>query len=401
MSTDTSSSAPSLQHDDFLVTTTGGSMVSSIAWAEPPNIPPILSYTTWDGTSSLWSLQTTTDSQGIVTNVSSSKIWELPAPQNTTTPFSMNVSASAPVSNRLHMSENAPRTGLFANPTLSLGQSQDNYPILCSTLTSDGQLYIGGCSNYVYKYNVAAGETTRNLVAQHEHPIRRLAFISQVGLLATGGWDSRVRFWDLRQQRPTHEIKCPGPVHDMDFSLAPKAAILCSRKILLYDMMSMSVVNEMDPYHAVRHQMRCVSIAPTGESITVGSIDGRVMVKSVDANNEKKTFSFRAHSDPGRGEGVYPVNDVMYHPLGTLLSVGSDGVIKIWDVEERKEISSFRIGYLPIPCASLNNNGIMLAYALSYDWSRGSQHYSNSRTGGVVVKALNPKYVGKFSATGK
>ena len=399
MSTD-ASSAPATQSDDFLITTTGGSMVSSLCFAEPPGMPSVMAYTTWDGSASVWSLSTTTNSLGVVTSLTPSPLWELPTPTGSspsnTELLSTPLSSSPSVPSSLPSTVSSTLGATTPPPTPSPSPSPS--PLLCSTLTPAGHLYLGGCSHYVHQYNLGAPDCTPTVVAQHDAPVRSLAWIPQVGLLVTAGWDALVRFWDTRQSRPTAEVRCPGPIHGMDFSLAPKAAILCARRVLLYNMVSMGIAAELEPYTAVRHQMRCVALSRDGEAVAAGSVDGRVMVKFIDPSQEKKTFSFRAHADPGRGEGVYPVNSVQYHPLGTLLTAGSDGVVKCWDVEERKECSCFRLGYLPISCAQLNTSGTLLGFALSYDWTRGAQHYSPSRVGGVVVKALSPKYVNKYNA---
>ena len=39
---------------------------------------------------------------------------------------------------------------------------------------------------------------------------------------------------------------------------------------------------------------------------------------------------------------------------------------------------------MPIPCGAFNRDGTIFAYAVSYDWSKGSEHY-NPRTNHLLL----------------
>ena len=46
-------------------------------------------------------------------------------------------------------------------------------------------------------------------VAAHDAPIRRMAYISELNMLVTGGWDRTLRYWDLRSPNAVHVHQLP------------------------------------------------------------------------------------------------------------------------------------------------------------------------------------------------
>jgi mRNA export factor len=67
----------------------------------------------------------------------------------------------------------------------------------------------------------------------------------------------------------------------------------------------------------------------------LGSVEGRVAIQYVTAQNPKDNFTFKCHRSNGMSNGfqdIYAVNDIAFHPIhGTLATVGSDGRYSFWD----------------------------------------------------------------------
>ena len=67
----------------------------------------------------------------------------------------------------------------------------------------------------------------------------------------------------------------------------------------------------------------------------MGSVEGRVAIQYVNAQNPKDNFTFKCHRSNGVTNGfqdIYAVNDIAFHPAhGTLATVGSDGRFSFWD----------------------------------------------------------------------
>eukprot|EP00878_Enallax_costatus_P031862 GHUV01034917.1.p2 GENE.GHUV01034917.1~~GHUV01034917.1.p2 ORF type:complete len:168 (+),score=39.29 GHUV01034917.1:334-837(+) len=112
----------------------------------------------------------------------------------------------------------------------------------------------------------------------------------------------------------------------------------------------------------------------------VGSIEGRVAVHHVeDSVGNTKNFTFKCHRD---NNDIYAVNDIKFHPVhGTFVTAGGDGTYNFWDKDSKqrlKAMSKAQYGNDPAPITSgsFNADGSIYAYAVSYDWSKGFQHYN-------------------------
>jgi cell cycle arrest protein BUB3 len=116
----------------------------------------------------------------------------------------------------------------------------------------------------------------------------------------------------------------------------------------------------------LKSQLRCVRMNPGAKSFVCGSIEGRCAIEYVDsmsAENMNKGYSFKCHR---RGDVMYPVNALAYHPSGMFASGGSDGTVKVWDGDHRKQRLSLPPFEHPIAALAFNNVGSLLAVAASH-----------------------------------
>ncbi len=63
------------------------------------------------------------------------------------------------------------------------------------------------------------------------------------------------------------------------------------------------------------------------------------------------------------------------------VTAGGDGTFTFWNVETRRIHKEYVLpcqGQLPVSAGALNEGGTVYAYAVSYDWSKGSQHIPNA-----------------------
>ena len=84
-------------------------------------------------------------------------------------------------------------------------------------------------------------------------------------------------------------------------------------------------------------------------------------------------------------QDIYAVNHITFHPTyGTFATTGSDGTFNFWDKDSRQRLKAFGKASLPIPVGAFNRDGTIFAYATSYDWSKGSEHY-NPKTNHLLL----------------
>ena len=86
-------------------------------------------------------------------------------------------------------------------------------------------------------------------------------------------------------------------------------------------------------------------------------------------------------------QDIYAVNDIAFHPVhGTLATVGSDGRWAFWDKDARTKLKTGEPMEQPITCCSFNATGIIFAYAVSYDWSKGHEFYQPQKKNYIFLR---------------
>jgi mRNA export factor len=246
-------------------------------------------------------------------------------------------------------------------------------PVLSAAWSQDGsKVFTASCDKTAKMWDLQADQHIQ--IAQHDAPIKTIHHIVRPNYqcVMTGSWDKTLKFWDLRQPNPLGTINLPGrltqfiPLFKIDkntnflilFRLnkdkcycadvyGPMAIVSgANRFIKVYNLEQQP--QEMKTIDSpLKFQHRCVSIFldkqknPTG--FALGSIEGRVAIQYVEAQNPKDNFTFKCHrstpSQPNQPQDIYAVNDIVFHPIYmTLATVGSDGRFSFWDKDNRYNI---------------------------------------------------------------
>jgi mRNA export factor len=149
----------------------------------------------------------------------------------------------------------------------------------------------------------------------------------------------------------------------------------------------------------LKYQHRCVTIfkdkqnRPAG--FALGSIEGRVAIQYINpVNPTKENFTFKCHRSvvtaAGQTQDIYAVNDIAFHPTyGTLATVGSDGRYYFWDKDARTKLKNSEAMEQPISSCCFNHTGHVFAYSVSYDWSKGHEHYNPSKKNYIFLRQAN------------
>lgn len=128
---------------------------------------------------------------------------------------------------------------------------------------------------------------------------------------------------------------------------------------------------------SLRQQIRCIRSSPDGSGYALSSIEGRVAVEYFDLSNEvqDKKYAFKCHRSLDQNTGiqtVYPVNCIAFHPtFGTFATAGCDGIVNIWDGNNKKRIYQYPPYRMGISSMDFNFDGSLLAIAVSYTWESG------------------------------
>jgi mRNA export factor len=218
---------------------------------------------------------------------------------------------------------------------------------------------------------------SRNIPQQigaHDAPVKSVGYLPS-GLVASGGWDRKLKFWDKRQPNPAGQLDMPGKIQDLDIRDNLMVVATHDRHIISFNVAGAQPVEHLPrKKSSLDFQTRCVSCFPDSKGYAVGSIGGRVQIQYLQEDKPgKKSFPFMCHR---QDRSAFSINAIAFNSkYGTFVTAGSDGVINTWDKNLKRRVgkASEPIGR-PITCANFNAQGNLLAYASSYDWSKGSTH---------------------------
>ncbi|VAH00780.1 unnamed protein product [Triticum turgidum subsp. durum] len=301
-----------------------------------------------------------------------------------------------------------------SQPKASISHDQ---PVLCSAWKDDGTtVFSGGCDKQVKMWPLLSGGQAQT-VAMHDAPVKEVSWISQMNLLVSGSWDKTLRYWDTRQPNPAHVQQLPDRCYALAVNYPLMIVGTADRNIVIFNLQ-----NPQTEFKRIqsplKYQTRCVAafpdqqgflketastlcleketashvkrmrrsplgnqcIVPRGDTLEVGSIEGRVGVHHIDDSQQSKNFTFKCHRE---GNDIFSVNSLNFHPVHhTFATAGSDGAFNFWDKDSKQRLKAFSRCPQPIPCSSFNNDGSIFAYGVCYDWSRGAENHNpaNAKT---------------------
>lgn len=194
----------------------------------------------------------------------------------------------------------------------------------------------------------------------------------------SGGWDGAVKVWDIRNgnNAKIHEAAVAGKVFGMDLRSHVLVVATSGREVVVYDLRNFNHPLETRE-SPLKYQTRCVRVFPSLDGYAMGSIEGRVALEYFgDASAEKKrSYAFKCHR--GKVDDhvvVYPVNAIAFHPtLGTFATGGCDGVVNLWDGDNKKRITQLPKFPTSIAALEFNHDGSTLAIAASYTYEEGEK----------------------------
>eukprot|EP00270_Netrium_digitus_P010877 TRINITY_DN3405_c0_g1_i1.p1 TRINITY_DN3405_c0_g1~~TRINITY_DN3405_c0_g1_i1.p1 ORF type:complete len:361 (-),score=61.70 TRINITY_DN3405_c0_g1_i1:178-1233(-) len=280
-------------------------------------------------------------------------------------------------------------------PKASIAHDQ---PVLCSCWKDDGiTVFSAGCDKQVKMWPIMSGQQQGVTVGMHDAPIKDIAWIPEMNLLATASWDKSLRYWDLRQPNPVHTQPLPERAYAMSVRHPLMVVGTADRNLIIYNLGANPSAEYKRIPSPLKFQTRCVATFPDKQGFLIGSIEGRVAVHHVEEAQAQKNFTFKCHRD---GNDIYSVNSINFHPVhGTFATAGSDGSYNFWDKDSKQRLKAMTRCNQPIPCSAFNNDGSIFAYAVCYDWSKGAENHNPASAKSYIL--LHPTQEAEVKAKPK
>ncbi|KAJ2909924.1 mitotic spindle checkpoint protein Bub3 [Coemansia aciculifera] len=224
------------------------------------------------------------------------------------------------------------------------------------------------------------GYTQTREIGRHDGEVSAVEFALAHNILFSGSWDRTLRAWDARLQTRAAAIATLAMderVYSMSAQGDLLAVALAGRKLLIYDARKLDSPLEVRE-SSLKYPTRCVQLMPDCAGFVGSSVEGRVAVEyfhGVDRQN----YAFKCHRQPSNDDGVdmvYPVNAVAFHPVHhTFVTGGSDGVVSLWDPDNKKRLKQYQGYAASISSLSFNVSGNALAVASSYTYEEGEKDH--------------------------
>ncbi|CAN8074286.1 unnamed protein product [Agarophyton chilense] len=268
-----------------------------------------------------------------------------------------------------------------------------NSVVLDSTWVNDSMVTAGALDGTVALGIVREHTLESRTLGLHADGVRAVSCLPDHGLIASGGWDSRLMLWDVRVNDRLASIDAGGKV----YGSAPCgqhgiAFITSNLQIRLIDTRNPSqFLYDVVP-NTLSYQLRGISSSRDGKKIVVGSTEGRVAVEYID--DPPRSYSFRCH----RVEDIaYPINCVVHnHKYSSFTTGGADGYVSFWDGDAKKRITQF--SRYPTSVASLDFNTEVkrIAVAVSYTFEEGEKDHPPDE---VIVRAVDETHLATRDTT--
>lgn len=306
-----------------------------------------------------------------------------PSPQDAVSSVSF-----APTSPRILVSSWAGTISLYeAENGTMLAESNLGTVILDATWIGDTMNSAGALDGTVLLEMVRESGMECRPLGFHKGGVRAISCIPESHIIASGGWDHRMRFWDHRSVEGTANIDAGGKVYGSS-RCGPNGLVFITsnRQIRVLDVRKTNqFLYDVIP-QTLSHQLRGVSASADGKQVVVGSTAGRVAVEYIE--EPTKCYSFKCHRVDGT---AYPVNCIAHNKkYSSFATGGGDGHVSFWDGDAKKRIA--RIPRYPTSVSSLDFDADVkkIAVAVSYAFEDGEKDHPPDE---VVVRYIDDTFL--------
>jgi hypothetical protein len=220
---------------------------------------------------------------------------------------------------------------------------------LIAGITAPGQMGVAQLWHFPY-----GPITTKAFGVDHEDAILDVVIDPSATLLATCGYDTRIKLVEFATGRVMHTLKeHSDAVYAVAFSPDGRQLASCSadRAIKVFDVASGKLLYTLGE---ATDWLYTVAWSPDGKYLAAGGVDKSIRVYSPGPQGARLIHSVFAHQEP--------VQKILFSKDSkTLYSVGQGGALKSWDVERMVERKVYDRQPETVLCMALRPDGKQIA----------------------------------------
>lgn len=246
-------------------------------------------------------------------------------------------------------------------------------PLLDTCFMGETKCIGVGLEKLVRSKDIESG--IEDVIGEHIEAISCVKYSKPRNTLITGSWDSTISVWDYRTSKHVIKQEAPGKVYTLDTVGEKLVYVTSGQMICVNDMryMKEKAESKETTLKSITRKVKCM---PNGEGYVIGSVEGKILVDYFGNGAEdpqKQRYVFKCHRNVIDDlEYIYPVNAIEFFPTsGTFASGGSDGIINVWDIKNKKRIKQYHKINNEIASISVNSDSTLLAFAASYVYDSG------------------------------
>eukprot|EP00347_Sterkiella_histriomuscorum_P017243 403350135 len=293
-------------------------------------------------------------------------------------------------------------------------QTNAGGPVLGICWQPDAQALLIACAdNNIKRWDL--GQNSVNVVGQHTQPVKDIYCfsINNKSIVVSGGWDSRVKFWEWNQGyqglNQIGETYVAKPIHYMSGEF-PLLVTAHSELFIHYWNLNNITRGDFNPAGLINSPLKygttAIACFPDAKGFAIGSIEGRCGIKYIDVQNNNTVnsddFCFRCHrqddtatSNPKPSQ-VYAVNGIVFNKqFGSFATMGQEGNYFFWNKDSKSKLKNTKAltPALPVTCGDFLENAQQFAYAYGYDWGKGAEESKKGYPVKLVIRKVQESEV--------
>jgi WD40 repeat protein len=259
----------------------------------------------------------------------------------------------------------APSDGALIPTTTALRQvlAAPQGPLWAMAMTADGcRAVTGGFDGKLRIWDLKTGVQKCELTG-HSTWLTSVAITPDGALAVSGGWDGTVSIWDLASAEQRHVLKHGGKVSSVAISADGTRAISCGDggAVRVWDVAAERLLGTFAGHTGM---LRSVAMTPDGRRAVSAGDDGTVRVWDVATLDQQWIFPVAHHQPWQFPETSSTIQAVAITPDGQYaVSGGNDWVLRVWNLAD---------GALQHSLTAAPNTGfpVILAVAITDDGRR-------------------------------